>query len=700
MDINSINSDQEQLLPNITKTNSSSTSTSIGLVSKAAPSVSMSNANGLGRSTEGDNHVVIDNIRNLSVYNSSNSSLARKMSPDVEASGIEEYKSPNGNQILSYRKGKKSTHGRKSSINSILSTEKDKILPQLPTTPIANGNYNEPKETTDSVNQFLLSPNSRIQTEFDKSIYIDEKFLDTQFRYTTSKRDEDFHALFPNVPANDRLLDDFSCALSRELLLQGRIYISEHFFCFNSSLLGWVTSLVISHDDIVKLDRRSTAGLFPNGIIIETKETTHNFASFLNRDQTLNFMETIWSKSVAMSKLNHEESRDVDIIEARMSIANRSTSGLSEQDIFTIDGDSDKSTDGSAAEDENNSDDFSDDSIENDGIYQSGTSILNDSISVNKEKKMAMVMDDKELNFPGPSTHSPTTNPIDYKINNETIVLKESFTIPMGFLYQKFFGDDISLHKKVMTMNDGLNYTDYKGLPSKNVKSTSAGKIDDSLLSEKISRSFDYDKKLNYAIGPSSTRVYSTEYLLNFDLLNYIEVLNITKTPNVPSGGAFDCRTRYLFNWDINGNTELTVSFWVNWTGSSWFKGVIESSCNQGQQKAANDLKEVLSEIELKKSKTTTRKKKKMKKQNELTHPNSNTLPTISMDQSLDKSISSATEIKIKGLKLNLLYLALLILFILQILILFKLWNSEKEMKRTLEYQSVLLEKLISKSSR
>lgn len=36
---------------------------------------------------------------------------------------------------------------------------------------------------------------------------------------------------------------DFGCALQKEILLQGRIYISENHICFNANIFGWVTNV-------------------------------------------------------------------------------------------------------------------------------------------------------------------------------------------------------------------------------------------------------------------------------------------------------------------------------------------------------------------------------------------------------------------------------------------------------------------------
>jgi hypothetical protein len=36
---------------------------------------------------------------------------------------------------------------------------------------------------------------------------------------------------------------DYGCALQREILVQGRIYISENHICFHAKIFGWVTDV-------------------------------------------------------------------------------------------------------------------------------------------------------------------------------------------------------------------------------------------------------------------------------------------------------------------------------------------------------------------------------------------------------------------------------------------------------------------------
>lgn len=38
-------------------------------------------------------------------------------------------------------------------------------------------------------------------------------------------------------------LSDYGCALWKDILTQGRLYISEHHLCFYANILGWVTNV-------------------------------------------------------------------------------------------------------------------------------------------------------------------------------------------------------------------------------------------------------------------------------------------------------------------------------------------------------------------------------------------------------------------------------------------------------------------------
>ena len=90
----------------------------------------------------------------------------------------------------------------------------------------------------------------------------------------------------------------YSCALNREILVQGRMFIGEEHVCFYANILGWVTSVVISFRDIVAIDKRNTALLFPNAIQIATLHHRYFFTSFVFREQAFAKMTRVWRRTI------------------------------------------------------------------------------------------------------------------------------------------------------------------------------------------------------------------------------------------------------------------------------------------------------------------------------------------------------------------------------------------------------------------
>ncbi|CAE6507027.1 unnamed protein product [Rhizoctonia solani] len=119
----------------------------------------------------------------------------------------------------------------------------------------------------------------------------------TGFAVASSKRNADFHELFPNVPDGDYLIEDYGCALQREILIQGRLYISENHMCFNANIFGWITNFIIPFHEVTALEKKMTAYVIPNAIQISTRTAKYTFASFLSRDTTYDVMHNSWRLS-------------------------------------------------------------------------------------------------------------------------------------------------------------------------------------------------------------------------------------------------------------------------------------------------------------------------------------------------------------------------------------------------------------------
>ncbi|KAF9972978.1 hypothetical protein BGZ65_009512, partial [Modicella reniformis] len=144
-----------------------------------------------------------------------------------------------------------------------------------------------------------LSPLQRSSQETGAVQGEDEFGAHISFVYANEKRFQDFHSLFRSVPDKEKLIEDYGCALQKEILVQGRLYISEKHVCFNANIFGWVTNLVIAFSEITAIEKRMTAFVIPNAISIVTTTNTkgHFFASFLSRDAAHDLLMAAWRKS-------------------------------------------------------------------------------------------------------------------------------------------------------------------------------------------------------------------------------------------------------------------------------------------------------------------------------------------------------------------------------------------------------------------
>lgn len=421
--------------------------------------------------------------------------------------------------------------------------------------------------------------------KFDPKLYVDEKFMNSEYRYATTRRTAEFHQLFRSLDLTDRLLDDFSCALSREILLQGRIYVSENNVCFSSNLLGWVTSLIIPQEDIIRIEKKSTAGLFPNGISIETANARHNFASFLSRDATFEFMKTVWQGTTG-KKMEVVEEKSTERPEYSLhsngivSVGDECIDSPSklESYILSIDGD----------EENHGENEYLLDNSDSDGTTDGRTLISKSDSS--KRKKLDLI-DTKIVKFKpeskyinmGPDFHPPTKARNYDKENNETSLCNETIQAPVGIVFDILFGStNTSFHRRFLESHNASEISSYdKFHPRKDEPGV-------------LVRNINYRRALGYSIGPKSTKCEVEETIEKLNFADDIVIVTSTVTPDVPLGNSFSVKTRYCLSWSANNSTLLRISYTIKWTGSSWIKSVIEKLTLAGQQETTQDLVDAL----------------------------------------------------------------------------------------------------------
>ncbi|KAM4703512.1 protein Aster-A [Rhinophrynus dorsalis] len=124
---------------------------------------------------------------------------------------------------------------------------------------------------------------------------------------TYKQRNEDFRKIFKKLPDSERLIVDYSCALQKDILLQGRLYLSENWICFYSNIFRWETTITIQLKDIRCIKKEKTAKLIPNAIQVCTENEKHFFTSFGARDRSFLLIFRLWQNALLDKTLSPRE---------------------------------------------------------------------------------------------------------------------------------------------------------------------------------------------------------------------------------------------------------------------------------------------------------------------------------------------------------------------------------------------------------
>ncbi|KAF4977083.1 hypothetical protein FZEAL_6361 [Fusarium zealandicum] len=402
----------------------------------------------------------------------------------------------------------------------------------------------------------------------------------TGFAIASKKRNRDFHDLFKSVPDDDYLIEDYSCALQREILAHGRLYVSEGHLCFSSNIFGWTTTLVMSFDEIVSVEKRSTALVFKNGLMITTLHAKHVFASFTSRDATYDLIVNIW-------KLGHPTLKSTLNGVRLEGTGGDKTEKVDAEPSVDDEPQDDSETDDDSDDEEEYYDEDVHDEMHNasmaeangtDGdVEKAASRKASGAVPANGgAPEEATAAPGAPGDFPGPATHAPTDCG-DSATHYERIVGDDVIPAPIGKVYDLMFGQG-----SVIFMTGWL---------------TGEQKCTEMLLDNKKglsldnrTRTFTYIKPLGGSIGPKQTKTITAETL---DILDYEKAVNLTcstQTPDVPSGNVFCVKTKYCLSWAENNATRVQMNCTIEWSGKSWLKGPIEKGATDGQTQYAKDL--------------------------------------------------------------------------------------------------------------
>ncbi|KAM4577998.1 LOW QUALITY PROTEIN: GRAM domain-containing protein 2B [Fundulus diaphanus] len=111
--------------------------------------------------------------------------------------------------------------------------------------------------------------------------------------FQLSKSNCQYHKIFKEISKEEQLRQSYTCALQKDILYQGRMFVSDHWICFHSKVFGKDTKIAIPVMSVTNIKKTKTAILLPNAVVIATTNDRYVFVSFLSRDNTYKFLTSL-----------------------------------------------------------------------------------------------------------------------------------------------------------------------------------------------------------------------------------------------------------------------------------------------------------------------------------------------------------------------------------------------------------------------
>ncbi|XP_051949850.1 GRAM domain-containing protein 2B-like [Xyrauchen texanus] len=102
-----------------------------------------------------------------------------------------------------------------------------------------------------------------------------------------------YHKVFKDISEDEHLRQSYTCALQKDILYQGRLFVSDNWICFHSKVFGKDTKIVIPVSSVTVIKKTKTAILVPNALDISTAHERHVFVSFMSRDTTYKVLMSV-----------------------------------------------------------------------------------------------------------------------------------------------------------------------------------------------------------------------------------------------------------------------------------------------------------------------------------------------------------------------------------------------------------------------
>ncbi|XP_040028119.2 uncharacterized protein LOC120816520 isoform X2 [Gasterosteus aculeatus] len=151
------------------------------------------------------------------------------------------------------------------------------------------------------------------------------------------KHRKSFYKQFHVVPEGESLLHTFSCALQKEVLYQGRLFVSKNYVCFYSSVLLKDTKVVIPASSVMQVKKHSSA---LSVLSIKTADgEKHTFMSLTRRETCYKLLQALCLQKKSINSSPHpsfaENEADNDMASSFSSLEDSVDRDLSRQSSFS-----------------------------------------------------------------------------------------------------------------------------------------------------------------------------------------------------------------------------------------------------------------------------------------------------------------------------------------------------------------------------
>ncbi|XP_038550767.1 GRAM domain-containing protein 2B-like [Micropterus salmoides] len=150
------------------------------------------------------------------------------------------------------------------------------------------------------------------------------------------KHNKTFHKLFQEIPEGENLIHSFTCALQKEVLYHGKLFVSENHVCFHSSVLLKDTKVVIPVSSVRDVKKYNSA---LSMLSIQTVGEKYSFVSLRHREMCYKLLQTVSLHEQVESSTHpsSENEADHDLGSSYSSLEDCADHDLSrQQNIFLI----------------------------------------------------------------------------------------------------------------------------------------------------------------------------------------------------------------------------------------------------------------------------------------------------------------------------------------------------------------------------